>query len=139
MNVLENIQQAISLLKEVEEYYTQLNGNDGLISVCDQKIDYWEHYLENEPLKITETYNICREIKKQRQLRRGYKNDAELIKVFKDNEQKMGNAQYRDILMNQIHKTNSKQQGAKYNYSAYDTNEALDILGVKIEKDKVEG
>ena len=139
MNVLENIQQAISLLKEVDEYYTQLNGNDGLISVCDQKIDYWEHYLENEPLKITETYNICREIKKQRQLRRNYKNDAELIKVFKDNEQKMGNAQYRDILMNQIHKTNNKQLGAKYNYSAYDTNEALDILGVKTEKDKVEG
>jgi hypothetical protein len=51
--------------------------------------------------------------------------------VFKDNEQKMSNSQYRDILMSQIHKTYNKQQGAKYNYNAYSTEEALDILGIK--------
>lgn len=133
MNVLENIQQAILLLKEVEDYNNQLNGSDGLISICDQKIDYWEHYLENEPLKITEAYNICKEIKKQRKLRRQYKNDAELIKTFKDNEQKMSNSQYRDILMSQIHKVYNRQQGAKYNYIAYTTDEALEILGIKKE------
>ena len=50
----------------------------------------------------------------------------------------MGNAQYRDILMNQIHKTNNKQQGAKYNYNAYDSVEALEILGIELEKGEYE-
>lgn len=131
MDVLKNIEQAITLLKEVDDYNDQLNGLNGLISVCDQKIDYWEHFLELEPLNIAYVYKICEEIKKQRILRRKYKNDAELIKVFKNNEQKMSNSQYRDILMTQINTTNSKQQNAKYSYDAYTNDEALEILGIK--------
>lgn len=131
MEVLANIQIAIELLKEVEEYNERLNGENGLISICDKKIDFWEHYLELEDLKVTEAYNINKEIKKQRQLRRKYKNDAELIKLFKDNEAKMGNASYRDILLTQLHKTETKQKNQKYSYNAYTEDEMNDILHPK--------
>lgn len=133
MNVLENIGQAVSLLKEVEKYNGELTGEDGLISTCDKKIDYWEHYLEFEPLRVTQVYRICKELKNQRNLRRKYKNDAELIKLFKDNEAKMQHVDHRDMLMVQLHKTETKQKNARYSYSAYTEEEKNEILGVKKE------
>jgi len=131
VDVLENIKQSVALLKEIEEYYEDLNGENGLISTCDRKIDYWEHYLELEPLKVTEVYNISREIKNQRILRRQYKNDAELIRIFKENEAKMQNASNRDILLVQVCKAKTKQDKAKYSYSAYTDEERDTILNRK--------
>ena len=131
MEVLNNIQQAVELLKEVEEYNERLNGENGLISICDKKIDYWLHYLELEDLKVTESYKILNEIKKIRIHRRKYKNDAELIKLFKDNESKMSNAAYRDILVTQLHKTDNRHKNLKYSYTAYSEDEINDILGPK--------
>lgn len=131
MEVIDNIKEAVRLLREIEDYNNQLNGEDGLISVCDKKIDYWEHYLELEDLKLTEAYNIVREIKKQRLLRRRYKDDAELIKIYKDNESKMQNPNTRDFLLMQIYKTDSRHKNAKYNYSAYTEEERDSILRPK--------
>lgn len=131
MNVLENIKEAVELLNEVDEYNRELNGENGLISTCDKKIDFWEHYLELEDLKVTEAYNINKEIKKQRMLRRKYKNDAELIKLFKDNEAKLQNAGHREILVTQLHKTETKQKNLKYSYNAYTEDEIHNILKPK--------
>lgn len=136
MDVLENIKQSVALLKEIEEYYEDLNGENGLISTCDRKIDYWEHYLELEPLKVTEVYNISREIKNQRILRRQYKNDAELIRIFKENEAKMQNASNRDILLVQVCKAKTKQNNAKYSYNAY-TDEERDLILNKKKPDPI--
>ena len=131
MEVLDNIKQAIELLKEVEEYNEKLNGENGLISICDKKIDFWEHYLELEDLKVTESYNINKEMKKQRLLRRRYKNDAEIIKLFKDNESKMANAGHRSILLAQLCKTDNRQKNLKYSYNAYTEEEVEAILRPK--------
>ena len=131
MDVLDNIKQAVNLLKEVEEYSNELNGEYGLISTCDKKIDYWLHYLELQDLKVTEAYNIIKEIKHQRIHRRKYKNDAELIKLFKDNEGKLAHAAHRDILVTQLHKTDNKQKNLKYNYNAYTEEEVNNILRPK--------
>lgn len=131
MEVLDNLKQAVSLLKEIDEYADIVNGENGLISACDKKIDYWLHYLENEELKVTEAYKIVREIKKQRMLRRQYKNQAELIKIYKDNEAKMQNKDSRDILLVQVCKTDTRHKNAKYNYNAYEPEEIDEILGVK--------
>ena len=133
MEVLNNIEQAVKLLKEVEQYNDELIGEDGLISTCDKKIDFWEHYLELETLRVTQVYNICKEIKNQRNLRRKYKNDAELIKLYKDNEAKMQHVDHRDMLLVQLHKTETKQKNAKYSYSAYTEEEKNRILGIKKE------
>ena len=133
MDVLKNIETAITLLKEVEMYNNELVGDSGLISTCDKKIDYWEHYLEFEPLKPAEVYRICREIKMQRNLRRQYKNEAELIKLFKDNEGKMQHVDNRAILLTQLYKTDTKQKNAKYSYSAYTEEERDAILSGKKE------
>ena len=124
------------MLKEIDEYAEKLHGENGLMSVCDQKIDYWEHYLEFEKLIPGQVYRIAREIKRLRILRRRYKNDAELIKIFKANEMKMGNKDNRDILMVQLRKTDRRQKNAKYCYSAYTEEERDYILGIKESKDR---
>lgn len=135
MDVIENLAQAINLLKDIEEYDEQLNGKNGLISICDQKLEYWEHYLEFEDLKVTESYKIVREIKNIRMLRRKYKNDADLIRVFKENAAKMQNADSRNILLVQVHKKDKEHKNATYKYDAYTDEERNEILGIKVIKE----
>lgn len=131
MDVLESIKEAIGLLKGIDEYYDALNGENGYISTCDRKIDYWEHYLEFETLVPAQVYRIAREIKRLRIIRRQYKNDAELIRVYKQNEAKMQNGNHREILLSQLCKTDSKQKNATYSYSAYTEEERDEILGIE--------
>lgn len=132
MNVLENIKGAIDLLEQNDEYYSELFE---LQSKTDKKIDYWLHYIELNPIKTSEAYRIIKEIKRLRTERRIYKNDLELIKVFKDNEQKLCNASNRKMLLSQVCKTDNKQQNAKYGYDAYTEEEANEILGIKKESE----
>lgn len=132
MNVLDNIKTAITLLEQNEEYRDELNE---LQSITDRKIDYWLHYIELNPLKTAEAYRIIKEIKQLRNQRRIYKNDLELLKIFKDNEVKMCNASNRKILMNQVCKTANKQENAKYSYDAYTEEEANEVLGIKKESE----
>lgn len=132
MNVLENIKQAIELLEQNEEYYSQLLEFQ---SKTDKKIDFWEHYIELNSIPVTQAYKIIKEIKKLRMERRIYKNDYELIRTFKDNEAKMQNYQNRKMLLNQVCKTKNRQNNAKYGYEAYTEEEVKEILGIKEEEE----
>ena len=128
VDVLDNICNAIRLLEDNEEYFEKLFT---LQSLTDKKIDYWLHYIELEPVKVTESYRIIKELHKLRTERRIFKNQLELMKVFHDNENKLCNEGNRKILLNQIHKTRNKQQNAQYGYDAYTKEEADEILGRK--------
>lgn len=127
MNVLENIKQALSLLQENEDNYSKLFDE---LSTADRKIDYWLHYIELNNIPVTQSYKIIKEIKRLREKRRIVKNDLELMKVFKDNEQKMVNSKNREVLLSSVCKTNDKQQNAKYSYDAYTEEEVNEILGI---------
>ena len=126
MSVIENIKKAISLLEENENFYQELFE---LQSQTDKKIDYWLHYIELEKVPVTQSYKIIKELKRLRNLRRQYKNEMALMRVFKDNEQKLCNISNRKILLNQICRTDNKQQNAKYSYDAYTSEEIEKILG----------
>ena len=130
MKVLTNLTQAIELLQQNEEYYSELFD---LLSETDKKVDYWLHYIENETVPVTQAYKIIKEVKRLRGLRRLYKDELSLMKIFKDNEQKLGNASNRRILLTQVQKTNNKQQNAQYNYEAYTEEEINELLGIKKE------
>ena len=130
MSVLENIKQALNLLQENENNYSKLVD---ALSETDKKTDYWLHYIELNNIPVTQSYKIIKEIKRLREKRRVVKNDLELMKVFKENEQKMVNSKNREILLNCVYKTDSKQQNAKYSYDAYTEEEINEILGIKKE------
>lgn len=126
MSVIDNIKKAISLLEENDNYYQELFE---LQSQTDKKIDYWLHYIELEKVPVTQSYKIIKELKRLRNLRREYKNEIALMRVFKDNEQKLCNDSNRKILLNQVCKTDNKQQNAQYSYDAYTEEEIKEILG----------
>lgn len=128
MNILEKIKQIVRLLHENEESIEVLKNK---LSDSDKKIDYWLHYIELENVPVTQSYKIIRELKRLRQERRTCKNELSLMRVFKDNEQKLCNDQNRDILLNVVCKTNRKQEEAVYSYDAYSEEEINQILGNK--------
>ena len=133
MSILENIKQALKLLQENEERFSELVDE---LSMTDKKTDYWLHYIEFNNVPVTQGYKIIKELKRLREKRRIIKNDLELMKVFKDNEQKMVNSKNRELLLNCVSKTDNKQQNAKYNYDAYTEEEINEILGIKKEVDE---
>lgn len=128
MSILEKIKQIVRLLHENEESIEVLKNK---LSDSDKKIDYWLHYIELENVPVTQSYRIIKEIKRLRQERRNCKNELSLMKVFKDNEQKLCNDQNRDILLSVVCKTNRKQEEAVYSYDAYNQEEINQILGNK--------
>ena len=128
MNTLENIRQALNLLQENENRHSKLFDE---LSIADRKIDYWLHYIELNNIPVTQSYKIIKEIKKLREKRRITKDELEIMKVFKDNEQKMVNPKNREILLTCVCKTDDKHRNAKYNYDAYTEDEKNEILGIK--------
>lgn len=135
VNILNNLTQAIELLQQNEDYYSELFN---LLSETDKKVDYWLHYIELNNVPVTHSYKIIKEIKRLREKRRIIKNDLEIMKVFKDNEQKMINSKNRQVLLNSVCKTDNKQQKAQYNYDAYTEEEINELLGVKKQNNEVE-
>ena len=133
--MLENIKEALHLLQENEKHYIDLVDN---LSETDKRIDYWLHYIELNNIPVTLSYKIIKEIKRLREKRRVIKNELEVMKVFKDNEQKMVNSKNREILLNYICKLDNKQRNAKYNYDAYTKEEIDEILGSKKEAEENE-
>ena len=127
MNVLDNVKEAIRLLEENENRTDELTT---AYSQADRKIDFWLHRIELEHIPVTQAYKIIKEIKKQRQIRRQCKNELELLRVFKDNENKLCNPGIRKILLAQMCKTANKQQNAKYSYDAYSEEEIRDIFDI---------
>ena len=132
INVLDNFNNALSLLEQNDEYYEELIE---LQSITDKKIDYWLHYIELNKLKTSEAYRIIKELKILRQERRQYKNDFNLIKVFKDNESKMCHQNNRKILKACINKTDTKHRTAQYKSEVYTEEEIKEILGIKEEEE----
>lgn len=131
MSVLDNLKQALELLQQNEDAYNELFNQQ---SETDRKVDFWLHYIELNNVPVTQSYKIIREIKRLREKRRTIKNELEIMKVFRDNEQKLVNAKNRQILLINVCKTDNKQQNAKYSYDAYTDNEMNEILGIKNEK-----
>lgn len=125
MSMLTNLKEALTILEDCDGKYEELTS---LVSQCDRKIDYWLHTIELETVPVTEAYKIIKEIKKQRITRRAYKNDLEILKVFRDNESKMCNSSNRKILLHQLCKTDNKHQNAKYSYDAYTEEELVELF-----------
>ena len=130
MSVLENIKQALNLLHENENNYSKLVD---ALSETDKKTDYWLHYIELNNIPVTQSYKIIKEMKRLIEKTRFFKNELEIMKLFKDNEQKMVNSKNREVLLSSVCKTDSKQQNAKYSYDAYTEEEMNEILGIKKE------
>lgn len=124
----------ISELKSITEKLDKLDTYYENIGDMQRDIDYrlcdLYHYIENNSLKTNECYRIIKEIKKQREQRRRLKNDYELLKVYKNNIQRLNNENNRKMVIADIHKT-KKELGKNYKNRIYSEEELNEILRKK--------
>jgi len=126
--MLEKLIESVKILNEIDNNSDNLVNN---LSDLDKRIDYWLHYIENENIPVTYSYNILKEIKRLRKERRKTKNEIELTKLFKENSLKLCNVQSREFLLNQMQKTSRRQKNSKYGYDAYTKDEFNKVLKIK--------
>jgi len=124
MELLEEITNAIKKLDEVEEYTDKLCE---ALSNEDQRTSDLLHYIENNNINAAQSCHLIKEIKKVRLERRKIKNDMEIARAFKDNINKLINAENRKMIMAKLHKT-SKQLESEYQNRVYSNEELTEIL-----------
>lgn len=130
INIACELDNSIKTLNKVDEYIDTLVEE---LSNYDKRTTDLLHYIENNSLNAPQSCKIIKEIKKIRQERRKIKNDMELSKVYKDNINKLVNADSRKILMTKIHKI-EKQLESKYQNRIY-TQEDIDNLLKGVDKE----
>lgn len=126
MNVKDKINDVIVILNEIDTYDSALSDN---LSLVDSKICDLLHLIENNTLKTNQCYRVIKELHNLRIERRKIKNDMELMKVYRDNKQKLSNQDYRQFLLSNIGKK-EKQLNGEYKNRIYTEEELKEMVGV---------
>lgn len=127
MNVLEKIKEVVCGLDELDKYFSSIPEKQ---SENDMAISDLYHYIEANQISTKGTYRIVKELKEHLIIRRDLKNDQELLRTFVNNKPKLNLPQNREMLLNEMHKTNNRLNQT-YNYRVYESEDSL--------KEKIEG
>lgn len=125
LDIIEELKDVVSKLDYLDSYYDSLGE---LQRNVDLKLSDLYHYIENNNLKTNECYRMMKELKKQRELRRTYKNHYELLKQYKNDIQRLNSADNRKFLLNDMYKMR-KSLNTKYKNRVYTDEELKEILG----------
>lgn len=79
VELLAKIQKLCDLFDEVDEL---VNSNGDRLKNVDYRLSDIEHTMENEELTDSEMLNLSKKLKELRKIRRGLKNEYEIIKEF---------------------------------------------------------
>ena len=101
MDLFKNVEKAVSLLNSIDDIEEKLYLKQ---SEYDSKLQFWLHYLENNKVNTKQSYRITRELKKLRIERREIKNNIDLLRSFRDREDKLRGKDNRCILMGEFSK-----------------------------------
>lgn len=126
MNIKEKVIEVCKILDELDIYNEQLPV---LLSTLDKKRSDLLHIIELKSLNAPQRCKIIKEIKDIETERRKVKNDMEVMKYFKDNQTKLLNIDYRQLLMGGVGLTEKAQNERKYTYKGYTEEEIMKIIG----------
>lgn len=126
MNVIEKIKDVVSILNEIDEYS---NGLANKLSLCDNKICDLMHLIEFNNLSTKQRYRVIGELHKIRVERRNIKNDMSTLRIYNNNSNKLLEANNRQFLLSEIHKTLKYQQEAQYTNRVYTDEEIKELIG----------
>ena len=130
--LLNKIEEAIRLLKEIEEYGKTIPSQQSLV---DSKISDVLHLIENQTLKTGEAYRAIKLLHELRIERRQINNDLEIMKSFKTHEAKLGSDGSRDMLLHEVRKMD-RQLRSEYKNRVYGVEELDNILRGKKDEAK---
>lgn len=120
----EKLYQVLDLLIEIEEYAEEIPV---MQSNLDSRLSDINHYIENNSLKTGECYRAIKLIHELRQERRKVNNDWEIMRTFKQNEQKLQSHGGREMLRTEINKVMDRLD-KDYNNRVYKEDELKNLL-----------
>lgn len=126
MEVLNKIHNVVSILNEVDEYDSTLNGR---LSELDSKEQDLLHYIENNKISVLWCYKMVKEIKTIRQERRRVKNDMDLLSKFNELKSKLASKENRQFILPELHKK-EKQLATVYKNRQYTEEDMEKIIGL---------
>jgi uncharacterized coiled-coil DUF342 family protein len=126
MQVLNKIDEALTILNDIDEYDSTLNGK---LSELDSKEQDLLHYIENNKISILWCYKMIKEIKTIRQERRRVKNDMDLLSKFNELKSKISSKDNRQFILPELHKK-EKQLSTIYKNRQYTEEDMNKIVGL---------
>lgn len=126
MDVLNKIDEALTILNDIDEYDSTLNGR---LSELDSKEQDLLHYIENNKISILWCYKMIKEIKTIRQERRRVKNDMDLLSKFNELKSKISSKDNRQFILPELHKK-EKQLATIYKNRQYTEEDMNKIVGL---------
>lgn len=124
MNIKDKVVEISKLLDELDEYADTLT-----LEHDDNKIIDLLHLIELNKLNTNLCYRVIKEIRNLRINRRRTKDELELLRTYRNEQDRLLNKQNRQFLLADICKLDKIQKSRKYTYRAYTEDEINELLG----------
>lgn len=125
MDIIKNLTKSIELLDEIDEEYERIPY---IKSQLDQRLSDVYHFIEFNHLNTNQRYRAVSLLQGLLEERRKSKNDWELLRTFKNIENKLSQKANRKMLIAEIRKK-EKLINSKYKYRVYTEEELREFVG----------
>lgn len=125
MDIIKNLTKSIELLDEIEEEYERIPN---IQSQLDQRLSDIYHFIEFNHLNTSQRYRAVSLLQDLLEERRKTKNDFELLRTFKNIENKLSQKDNRKMLITEIRKR-EKLLHLEYKYRVYTEEELKEFIG----------
>ncbi len=126
MNIQEKIIETSKILDELDNYNDNLYNQ---LAIIEDKIIDLLHLIEFNKLNTAQCYRVIRELHNVRCQRRNIKNDIELMRIYKQEQNKLIGLEHRQFLLSDIGKMVKIQKARQYSYKAYTKEKIQELLG----------
>lgn len=125
MDIINNLTKSIELLDEIDEEYERIPN---IQSELDQRLSDVYHFIEHNHLNTNQRYRMISLLQGLLEERRKTKNDMELLRTFKNIENRLSQKDNRKMLIPEIRKK-EKLINSKYKYRIYTEEELKEFIG----------
>ncbi len=125
MDIIKNLTKSIELLDEIEEEYERIPN---IQSEIDSRISDVYHFIEHHHLNTSQRYRVVSLLQSLLEQRREIKTNWELLRTFKNIENKLSQKDNRKMLIAEIRKK-EKLINSNYKYRVYKEEELKELIG----------
>ena len=124
MDIFKQFEKALAILNSIENNEKNLQEKQ---AEYDNKIQWVLHYIENNSINTKTSYRLMRELKTLRRERREVKNNLDILRSFRESEDKLKGVDNRCMLLGQLRRVRNRQDNWVYNNECY-TNEEIEKI-----------
>ena len=125
MDIIKNLTKSIKLLDEIEDEYERMPNAQ---SEIDSRISDVYHFIEHHHLNTSQRYRVVSLLQSLLEQRREIKTSWELLRTFKNIENKLSQKDNRKMLIAEIRKR-EKFLHSEYKYRVYTEEYLMEYIG----------